>query len=559
MDSLPSRSWPYIILLLIPVFTFGAYVWVNAINMPYNDDEALLITINYIHERGSGLFKSLIQQHNDHRIFFSRLAGVVIDFLYGKINFRTMIIFGYINLILVGHSFYLIYRSFGKNPLFFLPASIVLFSPIVYATQLWSITAFEQTLSIAFSLYSLYFLQPEKRKTWLWSIPLAVAATLANLDGVSVIPIALFWLITQKRVKESWIFGAFSVVYCYLFFVNFRFSSASHFPPISQFVRIVFRSFVGLSGSIVKVLSDSHGYLMAIAFGGIILLTYCVFTVIKYFHLIRKPNRVYSISLTEICFCKMLACVLMIAMGRSGDNPESILSIRFQIYSAGIFIIFYLFVLSNLKAQRFQYLLFFAFLFGTLSLNLLAYVKYQDAVIMHNDELKVDAFNYPAHNFFIHQYAGVPDPEASFYSYYDFPEYLKKDWVSSWGTALKNQGQELEATFKSKVLTKSDGYRDSIYPVISFEIGNLPPLVPKRNVYLALFNRENVLNPVLVAVRSPNKGWLNNLLSQAPEPHSFTAVFPAKIPGGLYDIVLCWTINNIPDSKIVIRNFKLEN
>jgi hypothetical protein len=559
MDSLSSRSRLYVILLLIPVFTFGAYVWANAMNVPYNDDEALLFTINYIHEHSSGLFKSLIQQHNDHRIFFSRLAGVVIDFLYGKMNFRTMIIFGYINLILVGHSFYLIYRSFGKNLLLFLPVSIVLFSPIVYCTQLWSITAFEQTLSIAFSLYCLYFLQPEKRKTWLWAIPLAVAATLANLDGVSVIPIALFWLITQRRVKESWIFGVFSMIYCYLFFVNFRFSSASQFPHISRFVRIVFSGFVALSGSIVKVLSDSHGYMMAVALGGVILLTYCTFTAIKYFNLIRKTNWVYSISLTEICFFKVLACVLMIAMGRSGENPENILSIRFQIYSASIFIMFYLFVLSNLKAERLQYMLFFVFLFGTLTLNLLAYVKYQDAVTVHNDELKVDAFNYPAHNFFIHQYPGVPDPKAVFYKCYDFPEYLKKDWVSRWEAAVKNQGQELKATFKSQILTKPAGFTDSIYPIINFEIGNLPSLVPRRNVYLALFNQENLRKPVLVALRPPNSGWVNKILKNTSAPHSFTATFPSKIPDGFYDIALCWTINNVPDSKIVIRNFKLEN
>lgn len=559
MDLLRSRSWLHVLLSLIPVLTFGIYIWINALNVPYNDDEALLFTINYIHDHSLGLFTSLIQQHNDHRIFFSRLAAVVIDFLNGKIDFRVMIICGYINLVLLGHSFYLIYRSFGKNLLLFLPASIVLFSPIVYCTQLWSVTAFEQSLSIAFSLYCLYFLQPEKQKTWLWAIPLAVAATLANLDGVSVIPIALFWLIVQRRVKASFIFGAFSVIYLYLFFVNFHFSTASHFPPFSQFAGIVFTGFVALSGSIVKVLSDSHGYRMSVVLGGIMLLTYCVFTVIKYFNLFRKTDRIYTISLTEICFCKVLTCALMIALGRSGDNPDSILSIRFQIYSVSIFILFYLFVLSNLKSERIQYLLFFAFLFGMLTLNLLAYLKYQDAVVVHNDELKVDAFNYPAHHYFIHQYPSVPDPKTTFFNHYDFPEYLKKDWIARWGTTLKNEGNELKTTFKYQMQTRPPGFTDSIYPILNLEIGSLPSLVPKRNVYLALFSRMDLTRPVMVALRPQNMGWFSKVFKNKSTLHSFTTAFPFKLPDGLYDIALCWTINNIPDSRIVARNIKLEN
>lgn len=552
MISLYTRSVALIFLLLVPVITFGIYVWENAVNMPYADDEALLFTLNYIYEHPEGLLRSLIQQHNDHRIFFSRLAGVVINFFSGTMNFRTMIIFGYLNLILLGHSFFLIYRSFRKDYLFFLPVSILLFSPIVYCTQLWSITAFEQTLSIAFSLYSLYFLQLEKIKMWYVSIPSAIAATMANLDGMSVIPIALFWLIIQKRKKESLIFGLFSIAYCYVFFLGFRFSSASHFPPVSQFLSVVLKGFVALSGSIVKVLSDSHGYQMALIAGAFILLVYIFFTALKFYKVSGRQGTKYQINLTEICFFKVLACVLMIALGRSGDDAESILSIRFQIYSASIFVMFYLFVLNNLKQIKLEKLFFLSFLIATIMLNLLAYTKYKNAVRVHNDELIVDSYNYPVHGIFLHQYIPTPDPQADFYDHYRFPVFFEKAMISNWIQQLQMQKEQIKASFKSETVKISPDFPGSLYPIVRIQLSNLPAVIPRREIYLVLFDKNK--KTFMVAVKPPNSGWFNLFFGKNRQGSFLSAAFPKKMAGDLYDVALCWTSDNIPHSLLVARN-----
>ena len=336
-----QKTFLSLFLLFIPVFTFGAYLFMNAVNVPYDDDEALLYTINRAHHSPSDILRILLEQHNDHRIFFSRLASETIDFLHGKMDFRIMILCGFFNLILLGHAFFLVFKSFTRNLLYFVPVFVLLFSPIVYATQLWSITAFEQTLAIAFSLYSLYFLQPEKRKIWYYSIPLAIAATLSNLDGLGVIPIALVWLITQKRKKESLLFGIFSIVYLFLFFVDFHFSASSRFPQFPQIIPILLKSFIAFSGSIVKVISDSHVYVLSVIVGGIMLLTYAVFVVMKFSKAAKWKNPDFSISFPEICFLKLLACAFMIALGRAGHATENMFAERFQIYSASIFITFY--------------------------------------------------------------------------------------------------------------------------------------------------------------------------------------------------------------------------
>ena len=558
MISRYFRSAIYLLLLFLPVITFGIYIFENAINVPYADDEALLYTLNYFHDRPSGLFKNLVQQHNDHRVFFSRLAGVVIHLLHGTMNFRTMIIFGYLNLIILGHSIFLIYRSFRKDFLFFLPVTVLLFSPIVYCTQLWSITAFEQTLSIAFSLYCLYFLQPEKKSIWYFSMPFAIAAGLANLDGISVIPIALMWLVVQRRTKESWLFGLFSVLFTYLFFLDFKFSTASHFPEMSQFLRVVLRGFVALSGSIVKVLSDSYGYWAAINLGGFMLLTYLFFIGRKFYRVVVELKKAYNITLTEICFFKVLACVLMIALGRSGDDAESILSIRFQIYSASIFVMFYLYLLSSLESNKFRDLSFVSFFTITLTLNLLAYVKYENAIVAHNDELKVDSYNYPNHFLFIHQYPGVPDPAISFYSHYNFPEYFQREVISHWIKQVKRQKVNFKTLFKSEIFKKSLDLPLSIYPVIKFEISNLPAVVPRRDVYLALLSRNKTVKPFLIAVKPLNRSWYNHFLNSKPGPNAVSVAFPRKMASNIYDVALFWKNNNTPNSLLIARDLKIE-
>ncbi|MEO6685935.1 MAG: hypothetical protein ABIN24_08215, partial [Dyadobacter sp.] len=302
MLSSTLRFYFRVILILIPILVFGAYIIENAINVPYDDDEALLISINLIHKNSRNLFQTLVLQHNDHRIFFSRLAAVLIEFFNGEMNFRTMIICGYLNLILLGHALYLVFRTISKKLIFFLPVTLLVFSPIVYAVHLWSITAFEQTLAITFSLYCLYFLQASKQKSWYLSFPFAIAATLANLDGLSIIPVGLVWLILQKRTRESLIFGFFSVVYLYIFFQGFRFSFSSESFTLSQTIWLVFRGFVSFTGSIVKVLSDSHVYILSLTAGGFFLIIYVLFFVKKFTRSEGWKGVLFPISFVEICF-----------------------------------------------------------------------------------------------------------------------------------------------------------------------------------------------------------------------------------------------------------------
>lgn len=549
------RSCFRLFLITLPIIIFGTYIFNNAVNVPYDDDEALLISINSIHENGRNLFHTLVLQHNDHRIFFSRLAAVLIEFFYGEMNFRAMIICGYLNLILLGHALYLVFKTISNRLVFFLPVTILVFSPIVYVVHLWSITAFEQTLAITFSLYCLYFLQASKQKIWYLSFPFAIAATLANLDGLSIIPVGLVWLILQRRTRESLIFGVFSLVYLFVFFQGFKFSFSSESFTLSQTIWLVFRGFVSFTGSIIKVLSDSHVYLLSLTFGGFFLAVYLLFFAKKFTKNNDWKGVMFPISFVEICFLKLLACGFMIAMGRGMSNVDSMAAMRFQVYSATICALFYLFVLSNLKSEKFKYGLFFMFLSSTLTLSGWSYAKYGNAVANHNDELKADAYNFPNHSLFIHQYSSAPDHDPAFFKYYSFPEYFLKSEVLTWEKQIKSQPIYSQAVFKTNLIDDKSLYGKYIYPVLNIEIDHLPISVPGKDVYLFLTDHNKSDKPYIIALRVNSNNWLKNLVKEDLLPPSFSTIVPQKMPHGIYNAALCWMENGVPKSILISQDF----
>ncbi|MBE9466457.1 hypothetical protein ACFP1I_24160 [Dyadobacter subterraneus] len=559
MLSNSLRTYIRLFLILIPVIIFGAYIFKNAVNIPYDDDEALLISINSIQENSRNLFHALVVQHNDHRIFFSRLAAVLIAFFNGEMNFRIMIIFGYLNLILLGHALYLVFKTVSNRLIFFLPATILIFSPIVYVVHLWSITAFEQTLAITFSLYCLYFLQPSKQKIWYWAFPFAIAATLANLDGLSIIPVGLVWLLLQKRTRESLMFTIFSAVYLFFFFKGFRFSFSSESFTLSQTIWLIFRGFVSFTGSITKVLSDSHVYILSLTAGGVFLVIYLLFFIKKFTTSEGWKGVWLPVNFAEICFLKLLACGFMIAMGRGMSNIDSMAAMRFQVYSASICILFYLFLLSNLKNGKFKYGVFLVFLIGTVTLNGWSYAKYGKAVANHNDELKADSYNFPNHSFFIHQYSAARDHDPTFFKHYTFPEYFSKSEMFAWEEQIKSQNLDAAVVFKTNVIEDKSLYGKYIYPVLNIEIDHLPASIPRKNVYLLLSEDNKNDKPYMVALRVNDNNWLGSLMKKELPPASFSTIIPQKMPQGIYNAALCWTENGNPKSLLIAKDFAVKS
>ena len=540
---------PYLIwiLNLFPIVVFFLFINKYAVNVPYMDDMELVDTVNELRKNFAQLPSILVRQQNDHRAMFSRLGILLAYWIKGTLDFRLTILLGYLNLILLGWAFFLIYRTNNKRNLWFLPITVLLFSPIVYQDHLWSITAYQHTLSIAFSLLALYFLQANKTKYWYYAFPLSIAATLTNLDGISLLSVMLFWLLTQKRWKHFFTYFLFSFLYLIAYFSDFKFSPASELPSSLDGFHLMAKSLVVLTGSITKVLSDTYEVGLSLILGSTILITYLLLKIVPsvgVFRFVKPGKDLLNFTLTDICFLKLLISMAMISVGRSADGIEGMMAIRFQIYSVSMLIAFYLFVIE--KTER-KALIIARYLFLPLAIvfNITSYIKYDTVVNYFSSGLKADTYNYTTKGVFLHQYFNLPDPEPEFYRNYVFPVFFDDEIIEKWqkGNDSNNQSIDLKVTD----MENKGGYGHYLNSLIEFTIETGPFDAHSKEVFLCIFQMDGVQKPYIVALMKNNRSLYQRLKGNDP-PSYLHGNIPDKLPTGTYQANLCWIRNGVPGS-----------
>ena len=543
-------------IFIAPIILFWVYIFRHAVNMPYMDDMELIDSINLIKENPSKLFSILVRQQNDHRVAFSRLGMLLIYILTGAIDFKLAIMLGFFNLLLLGYSLFLVYRSENSLSLSFLPAILLSFSPLVYADHLWSITAFQYTLSVAFSILALNFLQPKNRNIWYVSLPLMAAATLTNLDGLSIIPVSILWLICQKRWRHVGLCVLFSCIYLAIYFTNFKLSPASRLEFSSDSIVVMGHSFLAIVGSLAKIPSDTHAMIFSTITGGIIILA---FIIIKISPGIfnssgrQKLRSAFELDFTDISLLKVLASMAMIAIGRCADGADAMMGIRFQVYSVSLVVLFYFFLLKTF-GNRGKDILAFAGCFAALLIGGYSYIKYDPDVDTFSSGLKADSYNYAHNGLYLHQYLNLPDPDPRFYKNYSFPVFFSQDIIDLWKTNVRAipPATELDVT----EVKNTERYWTYITPVLEFRIKIATSDIPEKEIFLAIFSDANPDNFLLIATRE-DKGSLIKRPFVKTDNRKFAAHIPKKIPSGNYAAMLCWIENGKPRSVLLAEKISI--
>ncbi|MCE6990572.1 hypothetical protein [Dyadobacter sp. CY323] len=536
------------ILVFLPVILFACYIFKHAVNVPYMDDMELIDSVNILKNDLSRFFSVLVRQQNDHRSAFPRIGIFLTYLVKGTLDFKMTIMFGYLYLMLLGYTFYLIFRTSGNGFLSFLPVTLLLFSPMVYQVHMWSLTALQHTPSIAFSLLCLYFLREEKRKVWYYSILFAVMASLTNLDGISIIPVAIVWLMTQKRWKHAAFFLVFGVAYLIIYFADFKFTSDSKLIFNAETLVSMAKGFVVGTGSIGKVISDTRAVPISLLIGSVIL---AVFVTLKLFPNIAarsdrfETGNLLALDFTDICFLRLLASMAFIAIGRQASGAESMVAIRYQIYSVSMLILFYLFVIKYLKNRDLR--IFKAlFLFVSFLLNVYSYAKYESAVSSFEHGLKADSYNYPRHRVFLHQYLNMTDADPEFYVNYTFPVYFYKSIIESW--KRKPVGEPANATISIQRFSAGELSTNPVFPVQIIGIENKDKDLAKEDVYLGLTSSTDPQDFYLVALHS-NRAIFSNMFSKGSDRVNYYCEIPEKLRHGTYLARFCWLADGKPMSR----------
>jgi hypothetical protein len=541
----PGFVWS---LISIPIFLFAIYIFKYAVNVPYMDDMELVGSVNTLKDGDYSSFLSLlIRQQNDHRSAFPRLGIFASYLLSGTLDFRLTILLGYLNLILLGYSLFLVLRSTGGSLAAFLPISLLVFSPMVFEVHLMSLTAFQHTLSISFSILCLFFLQPGRTGQWIWSLFFAVLAGVTNLDGVSVMFVGVFWLVTQKRWKEATVCVLFLVAALILYFSDFHFSNKMPILINSQTIPLIFHCFIVGTGSLAKIISDAQSVPISFVFGVGVILTF-FFARVQYVttHGIKK---VFSFNLTEIVFLKLLLTMVIIAVGRFSTGAETMIAGRFSVYSVSIGAIFYIMILNIFKERSEKKVVVLSVLCA-FTLTAYSYFKYESAVDYFKGGMVADTYNYPKNGIFLYQYVNMMDPDPSFYRNYIFPTYFSDGTVSEWRHQIKQSKPSPQIHWTVQDFAAGEVLSDHLYGMRAVLIQCDDPSVPAGEIQM-LLQKSDATGPAYIAALKHKRGNRLLRLLQPISGRSFQVEIMRKLPRGDYKMALVWTREGKAESRLL--------
>lgn len=541
--------WQYGLTLAgiaLPIAVFFGYVWRWALYIPYQDDMALIFAVNYFEEYSfPRLPKILLEQLNDHRIVFSNLAALVSYLFAGYIDFRGIALAGYANLLLLGYGLFLFFRTTRLPLPYFLPVAFILFNPYVYQISLWGLVSFQVPLTLAFSLLSLRALYTSERVggALFW----AVCATFSSGSGFFSFVLGGFLLLVQRRYRllAYWLVGFVGTMSFY--FMDYRFSSATQLPAWSELIERFLTNIAVFSGSYLRIFSDSKALPMMIGFGGVILVSYGLLllrrvpgTSVKFQRALRVVFLRRANWLLHAGFLTLLATGSLIALARSSGGAMEMASDRFHLYSSTLLCLFYLILVGSLARTVRRILLPVAVGLTALS-TVYAYLHTEPSRDALYGALAADAYNYPQHRFFLHQYAHLPDLDSVFYRHCRFPTSFSETAIQDIWQGSPRRESSLNSHLNYTVKRVKQPVDQPIHPMINLKLQvNSSHRLPQTSILMTLSATDRPGKVYLVApwrTRAPLMEWLQTGQYYV---NTFGVNFPDKLPAGTYRLGLCW-------------------
>ncbi|MBA4849273.1 hypothetical protein [Emticicia sp. BO119] len=469
-------------LILIPPVLFGFIFQKYAINIPHWDDLAVRNSLADFLTSDSFFNKVriLFAQHNEHRIFLTRIFALFIFFLKGTLDLKLLMLLG--NLSLIGILMILYrFRSHNHSALITLvPISFLLFNSGLYENMFWGMAAVQNfwVIFLAFlSFYILIYSYDKPTKTY-FSITIATCflGIFTSSNGILIPIIGTTILLFQKRYRELTAWVVPSVLFLFLYFFQYQSSP----DKVSSFnfssIPIIVKGFLAVTGNAIDLsfLSPNKHLDLSMATGVIILIIIGLFSfqvLFSKYNIRQRNNDLFLLS----CLMFLVITCLGIAIGRISYGIEVLLTSKYKINSILILCISYLIILNSLVKQKQKKVITIAILLS-IGFNFYTYLaEFQHIVYLRHERI-TDQFKIqysdkemPANGI----YAQLQRPVPTFYDSL-LPDLLSaKDSVQTQINILEN-----ESGF---ILTdKQSGTLD----VSSADAGQYIILRSAQNIYL---------------------------------------------------------------------------
>jgi hypothetical protein len=338
-EPLINEILPYVVIS-IPVIIFLSFVHKYALNLPHWDDyDAVLAFMNSyktapINEKLALLFS----QHNEHRIFSSRLVFVLYKGLFGSINFRHIIfINSFIIISVFGLLVYLVKQILPSLwQVAALALSICMFDLNNYENANFAMAGLQNFGIFMLFLYSMYFYSLSPNKFLIPAVILQMVCVFSSGNGsIGSLLITVFVFATGNNTKKIISTSVFLLI-TPLYYIAFSKGSADFFTlnPL-KFIPYFLHS-----------VGSHFGFKLGVVFSLVLLF---LFVYLLPFNQDKSLKRLDSVSPFSVIFI-FLALFIFASLGVMsifrGNLPiESACSSRYLIYSHMLVAIVFIFFL----------------------------------------------------------------------------------------------------------------------------------------------------------------------------------------------------------------------
>lgn len=344
-----------LIAILLPVAVY-LRVWdYYAVNIAKWDDHVLKKTLlDAINAHGWTDYISILSvQHNEHRIFLTRLVALL-DFSYfGQLNYKHLMFVGNLMLLLVIVLWWRLLKHNGKTLYALLPVALLWPSLAHWENMYWGMASIQNFGVVTLVLVTLYWCL---KNAWGYVVLGLLAGALAAFssgNGLIALPLAAFLLFLTRNYKRGIGVAITAALVIAMYFIPYV--KPDYNPEVDASAWQIIKGFMAFLGSFAEVSPIKGRQDISVAFGFILFLVSISIITTSVFRLIRNQYTADIDRLTD-AFCLgtllfVLATAIIVVWSRAGFGVEVLLTSRYKIYSFLILITAYLFIVIPIRGS----------------------------------------------------------------------------------------------------------------------------------------------------------------------------------------------------------------